>query len=274
MKFLVTGKNGQLGQEFCKYFLQHKLDYAAFSKDELDIADFSQLTAIVTDYMPDVIINCAAYNQVDRAEEDNKLAFQINCTAVANLALIAKAQKIKLVHYSSDYVFDGTKKNGLYTENDPTNPINEYGKSKLAGEHAIERTFNNFLIFRVSWVYGRGQQNFIYKLLEWSKNQDVLQIADDEISTPTSTRTIVEISLKALEKELIGLYHLTNDGSCSRYEWAIEILKIKNINKKVKPISKEIFNLPAKRPGFSAMGSEKLELKVNNWRDELAELIR
>ena len=269
MKFFITGKNGQLAQEFCKKFDDSKQQYNAFSKQKLDISDFTLVREVIKAEKPDVILNCAAYNQVDAAELDSKLAFYINHKAVENLALIAKEYNIKLVHYSSDYVFGGDGKSELYVEDDIVHPINEYGKSKLAGETSIKKILDNFLIFRVSWVYGRGKQNFIYKLLQWEKNREYLEIADDEISVPTSADTIVNVTLKAVQKNLTGLYHLTNKGACSRYEWVKKIFEIKGIKKEIRPISKDIFNLPAKRPSFSAMASNKLDIDRGDWDKEL-----
>jgi len=174
---------------------------------------------------PDIVINCAAYNLVDKAEEDYITAYKTNALGVRNLAYLSNKLNAFFVHYSTDYVFDGTKENGLYTEEDTPNPLNEYGKSKLTGERWIVEETENYLLFRVSWVYGRGKQNFIYKLIQWAKNNDYLKIAYDEISVPTSTRTIVEVTLKALDNGLTGLYHLTNSGYASRYEWAKKYLK-------------------------------------------------
>jgi len=174
------------------------------------------------------------------------------------------------VHFSSDYVFDGKKKN-LYTEEDDTIPLNEYGKSKLFGEKAVLETKSPLLVFRTSWVYGNGKQNFIYKLMEWAKKNDSLKIAEDEISVPTSVRTIAEITLKALEDGLNGLFHLINSNYCSRYEWACEIFKILKKDQPLYPVSSDLFSLPAKRPGFSAMSNAKLKCfyEINDWKKEL-----
>ncbi|HHG73662.1 MAG TPA: NAD(P)-dependent oxidoreductase, partial [Persephonella sp.] len=179
-----------------------------------------------------------------------------------------------LISYSTDYVFDGTKENGLYTEEDLPNPLNEYGKSKLTGEKwLLEENPEKYLIFRTSWVYGEGKQNFIHKLMQWAKDSDYLKIAYDEISVPTSTRTIVEVSLKAVDQGLTGLYHLTNTGYASRYEWAKKILQIRGIKKFIHPVSKDVFNLPAKRPDFSAMDNGKIsretKVEIKSWDEEL-----
>jgi len=173
-----------------------------------------------------------------------------------------------MVHYSTDYVFDGTKLRP-YTEEDIPHPLNNYGKSKLLGEELIKQTIqDNFLIFRVSWVYGKGKQNFIYKLLQWAREKEVLQVAFNEVSVPTYTGFIVKKTLKALEKALRGLYHLVPRGYASRYEWAKLTLKLLGINKVLIPAQKEIFNLPVRRPDFSAMDCVKIEKKLEEEFEE------
>ena len=273
MKFLITGARGQLAREFIAYFQEKGYGFAAFPKDELDVSDFEKVYQTIKEIKPDIIINCSAYNQVDLAEKEKHLAYKVNTIGVYNLAISAREIKAKLVHYSTDYVFDGTKI-GFYTEEDQPNPLNEYGKSKLLGEFFIQEILENYLIFRVSWVYGKGTQNFLYKLEEWAKKQEVLKIAVDEFSVPTSTRTIVEVTLKALDEGLTGLYHLTNSGYASRYEWAKEYFKLKGINKLIYPALQADFNLPAKRPKWSVMSNEKISkalgITIRDWREELA----
>ncbi|AEH22462.1 dTDP-4-dehydrorhamnose reductase [Thermodesulfobacterium geofontis OPF15] len=277
MKFLITGARGQLAREFISYFQEKGYGFAAFPKDELDVSDFEKVYQTIKEIKPDIIINCSAYNQVDLAEKEKHLAYKVNTIGVYNLAISAREIKAKLVHYSTDYVFDGTK-TGFYTEEDQPNPLNEYGKSKLFGEFFIQEVLENYLIFRVSWVYGKGTQNFLYKLEEWAKKQEVLKIAVDEFSVPTSTRTIVEVTLKALDEGLTGLSHLTNSGYASRYEWAKEYFKLKGINKLIYPALQADFNLPAKRPKWSVMSNEKISkalgITIRDWREELKSLIR
>lgn len=277
MKFLITGARGQLAREFIAYFQEKGYGFAAFPKDELDVSDFEKVYQTIKEIKPDIIINCSAYNQVDLAEKEKPLAYKVNTIGVYNLAISAREIKAKLVHYSTDYVFDGTKI-GFYTEEDQPNPLNEYGKSKLLGEFFIQEVLENYLIFRVSWVYGKGTQNFLYKLEEWAKKQEVLKIAVDEFSVPTSTRTIVEVTLKALDEGLTGLYHLTNSGYASRYEWAKEYFKLRGINKLIYPALQADFNLPAKRPKWSVMSNEKISkalgIAIRDWREELKSLIR
>ncbi len=248
IKYLVLGKNGQLGKAFEQYLHNNKQDFIAWGRKDVDVSNFLKIEKKISLINPQIIINCIAYNKVDDSEADNKEAFLINEKAVENLAKISKKINAKLVHYSTDYVFDGEKQDG-YAEEDQTNPLNEYGKSKLAGEIALQNVLqDNYLIFRVSWLYGDGVQNFPKKVLEWAKNQETLQIADDEISCPTDTKFIVEKTIKALKNNKKGLFHLTKNNPMSRYEWAIEILLDNKI--KIKPVSQKIFNLPAKRGNF------------------------
>ena len=284
MKYLIIGKNGQLGREFLRVLggdsagVGAGVSVSSVGREECDITDLNQILNLFEAIKPDIVINCAAYNQVDKAEEDYIEAFKVNSIGIRNIAFASKKYNSFLVHYSSDYVFDGKKENGLYTEEDIPNPLNEYGKSKLMGEQLLKEETDRYLIFRVSWVYGEGKQNFIYKLMQWAKNSEYLKIAYDEISVPTSTRTIANITLKAIENGLTGLYHLTNLGYASRYEWAKEILKIKNIDKFIKPVSSDIFELPAKRPKFSAMSNEKikslLNIDIKSWDEELEEILK
>lgn len=279
MKVLVVGKEGQLGLEFVKYFEQKGANFCAVGRKECDITDLEQVIDILKQTKPDIVINCVAYNQVDKAETNYASAYKVNAIGVRNLAYACKKYNNFLIHFSTDYVFDGKKENGLYTESDEPNPVNEYGKSKLTGEKwLVEEGLKDYLIFRTSWVYGDGTQNFIYKLIQWARSSEYLKIAYDEVSVPTSTKTIVKATSKAIDRGLNGLFHLTNSNYASRYEWAKKILEIKGINKFVYPVSKEIFNLPAKRPNFSAMSNEKvvkeLEIEIGAWEEELEKVLK
>lgn len=269
MKFLITGAKGQLAKDFQKTLKVFKYPFTAYAKDELDITDISSIDKKISDDCPDVVLNCASYNFVDQAEENPEEAIKVNAIGIKNLAQICKNKKILLVHFSTDYVFDGTK-NEFYIEDDNPNPINKYGLSKLSGEKFLIETTDNYLIFRVSWVFGEGQQNFLYKLFEWSKNNKILRIVCDQISIPTYTEDIVSVTLFAINKGIRGLYHLTNSGYASRYEVAryfIEKLSLENI---VLPVRSDYFLNSAKRPYFSAMSNEKisnlLNITIPDWK--------
>ncbi len=275
MRVFIFGKDGQLGKEFIRYFSTHKEaeQVFVFGHFQCDISDTMKVLRIFEELRPDVVINCAAYNFVDKAETDYKNAVKVNAVGVRNLAIASREVGAFFVHYSTDYVFDGKKENGLYTEEDIPNPVNEYGKSKFLGEEFLKEETENYLLFRVSWVYGDGKQNFINKLLSWSEKNPYLKVANDEVSVPTSTRTIVDITVKAIKMGIKGLYHLTNSGYASRYEWAKKIFEIKKINKFIKPVSSDIFELPAKRPKFSAMSNKKISrelgIEIERWDREL-----
>ncbi len=263
MKYLVTGKNGQLAREFIRTFEEQAIDFIAPDEAHLDITAFEKVKAVVGEYRPDVIINCAAYNLVDKAEQEKSAANAVNAAGPHNLAQAANAQKAVLVHFGSDYVFDGAKENGLYSEDDAVNPLNEYGKSKLAGEQHVLETNDRSLVLRLSWVFGPGKQNFLFKLREWTRNSEYLKIACDEFSVPTSTATVVDLTMKALAQGVNGRYHLTNSGYCSRYEWARVALSRMGIRKFIRPVSMDSFNLPAKRPKFSAMSNSRIASTLN-----------
>ncbi len=278
MKYLITGKHGQLAQAFIKRFEERSVNFSAPDESRLDITNQTIVANVVTSLKPDVIINCAAYNLVDQAEQARDTVFAVNATGPKNLAQAAAAQKAVLVHFGSDYVFDGLKESGLYTESDPVNPLNEYGKSKLAGEQAILEELDRCLVLRLSWVFGSGKQNFIHKLTEWSKSREYLKIACDEFSVPTYTGMAADMTLKAIEQGVTGRYHLTNSGFCSRYEWAKLILSTIGVNKFVRPVTMDTFNLPAKRPKFSAMSNSKLADRLNvdipSWEESVRSFLR
>jgi len=277
MKYLIIGNHGQLGTQFEKYFSNSNIVHKGVDIDEIDVGDSEDVMKLISSLKPDCVINCSAFTLVDDAEKDTISAYRTNADGVRNLAQACEKYRSFLVHYSTDYVFDGEKTDGLYTELDPTNPINHYGKSKLQGELFLKDNLENYLLFRLSWVFGNGKNNFIYKFLQWCENNPYLKISCDETSVPTYTKTVLEVTIKALEQQLTGLYHLTNSGYASRYEWAKAIVKAKKIDKFIYPISKNIFNLPARRPTFSAMSNKKisreLNIKIPDWEEAIFEFI-
>lgn len=273
MKYLLIGNKGQLGKEFEKYFNENKINYLGIDKFEVDIVDFTQVNTIFKNFIPNIVINCAAYNLVDQAEKDTKTAYGVNEKGTVNIATACKKYNSFLVHYSTNYVFDGN--DPPYNEDYATNPISEYGKSKLAGEKAIqdELNENNYLIFRLSWLYGVGKQNFVHKFMEQVNNSGILMGTIDEKATPTSTRLVVNVTINSLQNGLTGLYHLANSGTASRWDWANEILKILDIDKKIEMVKIEKFNLPAKRPKDATLNNRKIQkdlgIKIPHWKEEL-----
>lgn len=272
MKYLLLGKDGQLGKALLSHLITQKKDFAAYDMYDFDITDYHNANKTIIEENPDILINATAYNNVDAAESESDTAYAVNAFALKNLAEVCNDIKCKIIHYSSDYVFDGTK-GSPYIETDKPNPLSEYGKSKLKGEEYIRAMANSYLIFRLSWLYGNGKQNFIYKMQQWANQNDTLKIVDDEVSVPTSVCTVRDITFDCIDKSITGLYHLTNSGFASRYEWALEIKKILGLKNEIIPLSINDFDLPAKRPVFSAMSNELIQNKLNNridyWQESL-----
>jgi len=278
MKYLIIGKYGQLAKEFQHLLSSKGEEYIGLSHEEADVRDYVKLNRVFEAYKPGVVINCSAYNQVDKAESDYEEAMKVNALGSYNLALLCREHGSFLVHYSTDYVFDGSKREGLYTEADEPNPLNKYGLSKLLGELFAMQATHNMLLLRVSWVFGEGTQNFIYKVLNWSKEREVLQVSVDEVSVPTWARRIALVSYEAIHKGLAGLYHLVSSGPASRYERAKQELKLCHKENLVVPVSADTFNLQAKRPKFSSMGNERISaalgIKLPDLESDLEEYLR
>lgn len=278
MKMLITGANGQLATEFRRYFENAGTqDVIALGRKELDISSYESVSEVFSGHSPSVVINCAAYNLVDRAEDDRDAAFAVNAAGVKNLAALCRKKGAFLIHYSSDYVFDGAKEN-YYTETDSTWPINTYGESKLSGELLLAEETDNFLLFRVSWVFGPGTANFLYKLGEWAKDREVLKIVCNQVSVPTYTGDIVKYTMAALNKGLKGIYHLPNSGYASRYEVARYYIERLGLRRTVLPVDSNFFDERARRPYFSAMSNRKLSgdmgVEIPQWTDAVDRFIK
>ena len=275
---LVTGSNGQLGSEI-KALSGNYSDNQFFFTDvaELDITNKKQIRAFVAQNNINIIINCAAYTAVDKAESEAVLADKINHLAVKNLAAIAQEFNCKLVHISTDYVFDGA--NHLpYVETDATNPQSVYGSTKLAGELAMQSINpNNSIIIRTSWVYSSFGTNFVKTMLKLSKDRTELNVIDDQIGTPTYARDLAQVILEILPKlkhEKVAIYHYSNEGVCSWYDFARVIFELTNISCKVNPITTAQYPTVAKRPQYSILDKTKIKdafkITIPYWRDSLS----
>lgn len=269
MKILLTGSNGQLGYDLKKLFDSLKIEYIATDYQELDITDNKSLEHFFNENKDFThIINCAAYNDVDKAETDEKVKL-LNTTAPYKLAEFAKKIDAVYVTYSTDFVFDGQKKEP-YTEEDTPNPLSEYGKSKYEGEKSVLKTYDKSFIIRTSWVFGIANNNFNKQVINWSKSRDTLNIVDDQVSVPTYSRDLAEISWKLIQTEKYGLYHITNSGEASKYDQAKYVLEKIGWTGKLNRAKTEEFNLPAKRPEYSKLSSEKVEKllgeKIPTWQ--------
>lgn len=252
MKYLVLGAGGQLGTAFRALLHDQGQDCLALGQEALDITDMSHLDEILHEAKPDVVLNCAAYNQVDRAEQEWRQAFLVNAIAIGGLAQLARSHGCVLVHYSTDYVFDGVKA-APYTIVDLPHPISRYGESKLLGEEQLRQFGERFYLIRTSWVFGAGNENFVTKLIGWARDRRELKVATDQVSSPTYTMDLARATLTLLKTGRGGLYHVSNSGWCSRYEWARFILEQCGWDGRLLPAKSADFPSPAARPPFSAL---------------------
>ena len=279
-KVLVTGANGQLGSEL-KFLLSNNsfkdVKFYFTDKDELDITKTEDIRTFIEKNQIDTIVNCAAYTAVDKAESEEELAYKINYEAVKNLATIAKEKNIRLIHISTDYVFDGESHTPL-KESDKVNPQGVYAKSKRAGEEAIlEINPKGSIIIRTSWVYSSNGKNFVKSMLKHGSQKESLGVVCDQIGTPTYARDLARAIIKILEHKKsnddVEIFHYSNEGNCSWYDFAQAIFEISNIDCKAKPISTKDYPTPAKRPSYSVLNKDKIKQKYNleipYWRDSL-----
>ena len=285
MRILITGKNGQLGKSINKIVntgngknnYQQDNEFIFVGREELDLSKKESIASYFDNNNFDVIINCAAYTAVDKAEEEQELVNQVNHLAVKQLAEIAKEQKAKLMQISTDYVFDG-KSDKPYKETDATNPINVYGQTKLAGEQAVQEAMpTNAIIIRTSWAYSEFGNNFVDTMLRLGEERDELNIVNDQIGSPTYAADLAEALLKIIsnknKEQSTEIYHYSNEGKISWYDFAKEIFKIAKTNCKVNPITTQQYPTPAKRPKNTLMNKnkiiEKFGVKNANWKEPL-----
>jgi dTDP-4-dehydrorhamnose reductase len=262
---LITGANGQLGKEFQKFLSEKNREVLALDIQELDITDLEKTRKILKNIQAEYIINCAAYNDVDKAQEEWKKAFSVNAIGVRNLAIVAAETGAELVHFSSDYVFSGNR-NVPYTIYDRPNPINKYGESKVLGERFLKELNNKYYLVRTSWLFGDGEKNFLRKVLLWASSRQKIRVVDDEVSSPTCTSDLAKAVWDIIKIKAYGTYHITN-SSCSRYEWAELILKEINWQ----GVLERSKRLPAKRPDYTVLDNfgfkETTGYEMPSWQE-------
>lgn len=265
---LITGANGQLGHDFQRIFKDRNLDFIATDYKELDITDIDAVREFVKDKNINLIINCAAYNNVDRAEEEKEMCYKLNAAAPRDLALVAKEIGADYITYSTDFVFDGSK-NTPYTEEDIPAPLSVYSEAKAEGEKLVLEVYDKSFVIRTSWVFGIANNNFNRQVINWSKSRDILGIVDDQISVPTYSYDLALYSLKLLETKKYGLYHLSNSGVASKYDQAKYVLDSIGWKGTLNRAKSSDFVLPAKRAEYSKLDSSKLEVvigeKIPTW---------
>jgi len=286
MRILLLGNTGQLGWEL-ERSLPPLGEVFAIDYPQVDLAHLNEVRTLIRDCRPQVIFNAAAYTAVDRAESEADLAMAINARAPGVLAEEARALGAAIIHYSTDYVFDGMLGKS-YSEGDPPNPLNMYGKSKLEGEQAVQQIGGAYLILRTSWVYSLRRDSFVTKVLGWARKQRTLRLVNDQISNPTWCRMLAEASAQLMVNggegfvswlgERSGLYHLAGSGFASRLEWGKMILKFdprpeEQVVQEILPASSAEFPTPARRPLFTALNCARFRdtfgLHLPDWQDAL-----
>lgn len=258
MKILITGSNGMLGHDL-REVLKDNHDLVLTTSKTLDITDKKQVMDFIGDSKPDIVINSAAYTDVDGCEENKDLAYAVNGEGVLNLALACREVDCALLHISTDYVFDGTARDPI-AEDGEIGPISVYGKSKLEGEKAILEILDKYFIVRTAWLYGINGRNFPKTMLELAENHSEITVVYDEVGTPTYTPDLAYGISQLIETDKYGVYHLTNSGSCSWCEFSRLIFEIADKDVKVIPVTASEFARPAPRPSYSV-------LENKNWID-------
>ena len=270
MKYLITGGSGQLGYDIIRELKnRNRNDFLAPTGSEMDITNKKLVEDVILNYKPDVIFHCAAYTAVDKAEDDRDTCYEVNVNGTKNIVDAAKMVNAKVVYISTDYVFDGTK-DGIYDVNDDTNPINYYGYTKLAGEKEVEK-LDDYLIVRISWVFGINGKNFIKTMLNLAESKDKLSVVCDQIGSPTYTEDLSKLLLDMVDNNKNGLFFATNEEYCSWYEFAKYIFEINNINIKLDKVLSEDYKTIAKRPMNSRLSKDKLDRenlqRLPSWKD-------
>ncbi|MGC8979111.1 dTDP-4-dehydrorhamnose reductase [Caldisericum sp.] len=275
MKIIILGAKGQLGREFEEY-LKEKAEIHSFSHSELDVLNQELVIKKFQEIKPDVVINCSAYTKVDKAEEDKEECIRVNAEGAKNVSYASYKVGAKVIYFSTDYVFDG-EKGSSYTELDSPNPLSTYGRSKLLGEIYTKDHNPNFLILRISWLYGIYGRNFVKTIINKAKKEKELRIVNDQIGSPTYTLDVVKQTWKLIQMDKVGLYHSANQGETTWYEFTKRIIEKLNLNVKIYPIKTEEYPVLAQRPKYSALDNYLLKLgginMMGDWESALSEFL-
>lgn len=264
---LITGANGQLGHDFQKLFDSLKVEYIATDYDTLDITDISKVRDFIESNIIkkgkslELVINCAAYNNVDKAEIESGMCYKLNAYAPRDLALIAKEYAAEYITYSTDFVFDGEKKSPYVEEDTPT-PLSVYSKAKAEGEKLVLESYDKAFVVRTSWVFGIANNNFNRQVIGWAATKDRLSIVDDQVSSPTYSKDLAYYSWELIKTKKYGLYHMSNEGIASKYDQAKYLLQKIGWEGELLRGKSSDFILPAKRAPYSKLDSSKLEKTI------------
>ena len=272
MKVLVTGVKGQLGYDVVNELEKRGLEAVGVDIDEMDITDAVSVDKVIKETSPDAVIHCAAYTAVDAAEDNVVLCRKVNADGTANIAKVCKELDIKMMYISTDYVFDGQGERP-WEPDDERHPLNVYGRTKYEGEVAVTDVLDKYFIVRIAWVFGVNGKNFIKAILNKAKTVDTLTVVNDQFGSPTYTFDLAKLLVDMIQSDKYGFYHATNEGICTWYEFACEIIRQAGLNTKVLPVSADQYPAKAKRPTNSRMSKEKLTEsgfeKLPAWQDAL-----
>lgn len=273
MRILITGINGQLGYELNRVLKEDNHEIICTTRETMDITDFKKVKYFINKVEPDMVIHCAAYTNVDRAEMEVDICEKINVSATENLAKLCGEKDIKFVYFSTDYVFNGEGTNFFEPEDKITTQMNVYGRTKYEGELEVQKYIDKFFIIRISWVFGINGNNFVKTMIKLGKEKDSINVINDQIGSPTYTYDLAQLVKVMIKSDKYGIYHATNEGVCSWYEFALEIFKKLNIKINVNPITSDEYNSLAKRPKNSRLSKKKLVTngfnKLPIWQDAL-----
>jgi len=278
MKAVVVGSKGMLAQDLVPLLAKESALVGSFDQNQVDITDKKKVFDLVGTIKPDLVINCAAYNQVDQAETDREEALRVNAFGVQQLALACEKFGSALCHFSTDYVFDG-KSTLPYQPYDQPNPISVYGASKRAGEVFVQSILNRYYLIRTSSLYGKGGNNFVYTILRLAKEREVLRVVQDQIMCPTWTVNLAQGTMQLIKSGNFGVYHLTDrtEGGISWFEFAKEVLRVKVLGNEIVPIQSKELALPARRPAYSVLDTSLFTLcsgyEPMAWQDSLRSFI-
>ncbi len=273
MKILITGINGQLGYDLARVLKKDNHEIIGTTREIMDITDFKKVEDVISEINPEMIIHCAAYTAVDKAETEVYMCENINVFATENLARICRDKDIKFIYFSTDYVFNGQGDNFFNPEDKIENQLNVYGRTKYEGELAVQKYLDKFFIVRISWVFGINGNNFVKTMIRLGKEKKSINVVDDQIGSPTYTYDLAQLIRSMVQSEKYGIYHATNESVCSWYEFALEIFKNLDIKISVNPVTSEEYVSQAKRPKNSRLSKEKLVQngfkKLPPWQDAL-----
>lgn len=277
MKVLVTGAKGQLGSDVVAALAARGIEYLGADLEDFDITQQEQTRDFLLSYRPDAVIHCAAYTAVDKAEDEPELCERVNRVGTENIALACREIGAKMLYISTDYVFAGDG-DAPYETGDPTGPKSVYGKTKLAGELAVQTILERYFIVRISWVFGENGNNFVKTMLRLGKERDTVRVVNDQIGSPTYTKDLAPLLCEMVASERFGIYHASCEGFCSWAEFAAEIFARSNLDVKVEPIPTEEYPTKATRPMNSRLSKQALVQNgfapLPDWRDALERFLK